>query len=87
VLATASAELFGANGDETGQCRILIDGVGSLLYESEPDDIGVDNQDNISVNFARALPAGTYTVSMQCRTTAGTVGKDDAAISVYGFGS
>jgi hypothetical protein len=87
VLATGSAELVGADADETGQCRITIDGVSSLEYEADPDDIGTNNQTVNAVNFARSLPAGVHTGTLQCRALVGTVRKDDAAINLYGLGA
>lgn len=87
ILAGGSAQIFGADSDEVGLCRIQIDGTDSLLYESSPDDIGTGNNDIIAVNFAVTRPAGTYTATLQCWASAGTVGKTDAAISVYGLGT
>ena len=40
----------------------------------------------IAVNFARSLPAGTHTARLQCAALIGSIGKDDAAINVYGLG-
>ena len=87
ILATGSAELFGANADERGQCRIAIDGTNSAAYEVAPDDIGANNEIVNAVNFAVTRGPGTYTASLDCRAAAGTVGKDDAAINVYGLGA
>jgi hypothetical protein len=87
VLATGSAELSGADANETGACQIVIGGVASLAYDTDPDDIGADNKDIVAVNFARTLSAGTYTAALQCRAVTGTVGKNDAGINVYGLGS
>jgi hypothetical protein len=87
ILATGSAELFGADFGEQGACLILIDGTDSTIYHSAPDDIGTDNSFVIAVNFAVTRPAGTYTASLQCYAEDGTVGKDDAAINVYGLGA
>jgi hypothetical protein len=87
VLATGSAELSGADANETGACQIVIGGVASLAYDTDPDDIGADNKDIVAVNFARTLSAGTYTATLQCRAVTGTVGKNDAGINVYGLGS
>ena len=88
VLATGSAELFGDGGlGDEGQCRIVIDGTGSLAYETEFDDIGSDSQATVAVNFARTLPAGAHTATLECRRLAGTaVGKDDAALNLYALG-
>jgi hypothetical protein len=87
VLATASAELVGADADEVGQCKITIDGVDSGgFFDAAPDDIGTNNQFVIAVNFARLLPAGTHTATLDCRAVLGTVGKNDASINVYGLG-
>jgi hypothetical protein len=87
ILATGSAELFGADADEQGACRILIDADDSTIYHAAADDIGTDNRFIIAVNFAVTRPAGTYTASLQCYAEDGTVGKDDAAINVYGLGA
>jgi hypothetical protein len=87
ILAAGSAELAGADTDEVGACRIEIDGSISLLYSSAPDDIGTSNQFVIAVNFAVTRPAGTYTARLRCFAAAGTISKDDAAISLYGLGS
>jgi hypothetical protein len=83
IMATGSAELFGADSNEVGQCEIDIDGDGSLAYEAEPDDIGTSNQIVIAVNFAVTRGPGTYTATLFCRSAGGTVGKDDAAINVW----
>jgi hypothetical protein len=85
ILASGSAELTGADSDETGQCQIDIDGDSSLAYEVEPDDIGTGNQIVDSVNFATTRPPGTYTGRLNCRASSGTVGKDDAAINLIGI--
>lgn len=87
ILATGSAQLFGADVDEVGLCRIQFDGADSLMYEANPDDIGTGNSFVIAVNFAVTRPPGTYTARLQCMASIGTVGKTDAAISVYGLGA
>ena len=87
ILATGSAELLGADSDERGQCQIRIDGTDSFNYESAADDVGTDNEFVIAVNFAVERPAGTYTANLECRASAGTVSKEDAAISVYALGT
>ena len=87
VLASASVELTGADADERAQCEIDIDGDTSLAYEAQPDDIGVNNEIVTAVEFARTLPAGTYPVTLLCRTLTGTITKDDAAINVFGLGA
>jgi hypothetical protein len=83
IMATGSAELFGDDSGEIGQCEIDIDGDGSLAYEGEPDDIGTDNQFVIAVNHAVTRPPGTYSATLLCESQGGTVGKDDAAINVW----
>lgn len=85
VIATGSAEIFGSNA--SAQCRIVLRGVGSLAYEGDPDDIGVDQQQTIAVTFARVLPAGVHAVLFQCRALVGTVGKDDAAVAAWSAGA
>jgi hypothetical protein len=88
VLASGSVELFGSDAVEEGQCQIVIDGVASLQYETSPDATGANNSDVVAVEFARTLPAGTHTASLQCRAvTVAAVGKDDAAINVFGLGA
>lgn len=85
IFASGSVELEGADGGEEGSCRIVIDGDNSTTYHSAPDDIGTGNAIVIAINFAVTRPPGTYTASLQCTAT-GTMEKDDAAISLYGFG-
>jgi hypothetical protein len=85
VMASGSAELFGANGGEWGACRILIDGVASSTYESDPDDVGTNSKTVIAVNFARRLDEGIHTAELVCLGVTGAVGKEDAAINVYGI--
>jgi hypothetical protein len=88
ILASGSAELVGANAEEVGQCIIKINTSTSLFYEDEPDDLGTDNQFVIAVNFGvTEVPAGTYTVALECRASSGTVGKDDAGLVVSGLSS
>ena len=87
ILATGSASLFGATGDETGACLIQIDGTSSADYFTEPDDITDENDAVIAVNFAVTRPAGTYTANLRCRAASGTVGKSAAGINVYGLGA
>ena len=87
ILATGSAELLGADTDERGQCQIRIDGTDSFNYESAADDVGTENEFVIAVNFAVERPAGTYTANLECRASAGTLSKEDAAISVYALGT
>jgi hypothetical protein len=87
VLASGSAQLFGSALAEEGQCQIVIDGVASLQYETSPNASGANNSDVVAVEFARTLPAGTHTASLQCRAVTTTVGKDDAAINVFGLGA
>src|SRR5262245_19229946 len=87
ILATGSAELVGAEGDEVGACSILLAGKDSADYESAPDDILQNNEITIAVSFAVERPPGTYTAALQCRSNTGTIGKDDAAINVYALGS
>jgi hypothetical protein len=87
ILASGSAELLGADTDERGQCQIRIDGTDSINYESAADDVGAENEFVIAVNFAVERPAGTYTANLECRASAGTISKEDAAISVYALGT
>ena len=87
VLASGSVELTGADIDERAQCDIDIDGTTSLFYEASPDDIGTGNEFVIAVEFARTLPAGAHTATLECRSLAGTITKDDAAISLFGLGA
>jgi hypothetical protein len=64
----------------------VIDGVASARYESDPDDIGTNNKTVIAVNFARRLDEGLHRVDLVCAATGtGAVGKEDAAINVYGI--
>jgi hypothetical protein len=87
VLATGSAELSGTGNGNVGECQITIDGVSSIAYDGDNDDIGTDQKYVVAVNFARSLPAGTHTASLQCRAASGTVTKNDAGINLYGLGT
>ena len=86
-MATGSAELFGADADETGQCRIAIDGNSSASYEGEPDDIGTNNQMTIAVTSRAHWRLAPTPSASTARAAVGTVGKDDAAIAVWTAGT
>ena len=86
VQLTGSAELEGANADERAQCTIRFDGANvSLGYETTFDDINADNEAIAALNASvNNVAAGSHTIVLRCQALAGTVVKDDAAISAIG---
>jgi hypothetical protein len=87
IIATGVAELQGAEADERAQCTILIDGSGSLGYESSFDDIGTSNEATVTAMHAVTRTPGNYTALLRCSEISGQIVKDDAAISVIGVGT
>jgi hypothetical protein len=82
VLINGVAELFGAAADERAQCVLRDNGAtASLGFETTFDDIGSDNEATLAATAGPTLAAGAHTLDMRCSEIAGTVGKDDAAIT------
>jgi hypothetical protein len=87
VLASASAEMLAVGTNpESGSCRIVIEGVSGATFQGQVDSPGTFKQLVIPVNFARELPAGDYTVELECRSDTGTIELYDASINVIGAG-
>jgi hypothetical protein len=83
VLINGVAELSGASSDERAQCFLRIDGSSvSLNFETTFDDIGDDNEVTLAAAAGPVVAGGAHTVDMRCAALAGTVTKDDAAITV-----
>ena len=83
ALINGVAELFGDTSDERAQCILRIDGSSvSLSFETTFDDIGTDNEATLAAAAGPVVAAGDHTVDMRCSALNGTVGKDDAAITV-----